>query len=132
MFRLLISGSRNWSDVEAIRREFDVVAEHEGKNVVLVSGGAKGADTLCETLAQEYGWFIEQHLPDWSVGKRAGFDRNRKMVDLGAHYCLVFCLDDSAGASHQARIAREAKIPTKKVVATSPNRWVVDYLKGGE
>ena len=40
MFRLLITGSRTWSDVAVIEREFAVVAEHEGSAVVLVSGGA--------------------------------------------------------------------------------------------
>ena len=132
MFRLLITGSRDWSDVAVIEREFEVVAEHEGANVVLVSGGAKGADTLCEQVAEKYGWVVERHLPDWSVGKRAGFDRNRVMVEAGAHFCLAFILDDSAGASQCSRIAKEAKIPTKRIKATSPNLWVVDYLKGGE
>lgn len=132
MFRLLITGSRTWSDVAVIEREFAVVAEHEGSDVVLVSGGAKGADTLCEQVAERYGWVVERHLPDWSVGKRAGFDRNRLMVDLGADYCLAFILDDSAGASQCSRIAKEAKIPTKRIKVASPTRWVVDYLKGGE
>ena len=129
MFRLLITGSRTWSDSSAIEREFAVVAKHEGSNVVLVSGGAKGADTLCEQVAERYGWVVERHLPDWSVGKRAGFDRNKLMVDLGADYCLAFIKDDSAGASQCSRIAKEAKIPTKAIKVQS---WLTDYLKGGE
>ena len=132
MFRLLITGSRTWSDVAVIEREFGVVAEHEGSNVVLVSGGAKGADTLCEQVAEKLGWTIERHLPDWSVGKRAGFDRNKVMVDSGADFCLAFILDESAGASQCSRIAKEAKIPTKPIKVTSPKNWVVEYLKGGE
>ena len=132
MFRLLITGSRSWSDVAVIEREFEVVAEHEGANVMLVSGGAKGADTLCEQVAEKYGWVVERHLPDWSVGKRAGFDRNKVMVDSGADFCLAFILDDSAGATQCSRIAKEAKIPTKRIKANSPKNWVVDYVKGGE
>jgi hypothetical protein len=129
MFRLLITGSRAWSDAQVIEREFAVVAEHEGANVVLVSGGARGADSICEEVARKYGWEIEQYLPDWSIGKKAGFVRNRTMVDSGADFCLAFIKDDSAGASMTARIAREAKIPTKKVSVSS---WVTDYVKEGE
>jgi len=129
MFRLLITGSRTWSDVAVIEREFAIVAEHEGSAVVLVSGGAKGADILCEQVAERYGWVIERHLPDWSVGKRAGFDRNKEMVKLGADYCIGFIKDESAGASHAVRIAKEAKIPTKAIKVQS---WVTEYVKGGE
>lgn len=129
MFRLLITGSRTWSDVAVIEREFEVVAKHEGSAVVLVSGGAKGADTLCEQIAERHGWVVERHLPDWSVGKRAGFDRNRKMVDLGADMCLAFIKDDSAGASQCSRIAKEAQIPTRAIKVAS---WVTHYVKGGE
>ena len=130
MFRLLITGSRSWSDVDAIKREFDVVAQHEGTDVTLVSGTAGGADSMCEYVAKLLGWTVERHPADWSRdGRKAGFVRNRKMVELGADFCLAFIKDDSAGASMTARIAREAKIPTKVVKVAS---WVTEYVKEGE
>lgn len=129
MFRLLITGSRSWSDVDAIKREFDVVAQHEGTNVTLVSGTAGGADSMCEYVAKLLGWTIERHPADWNThGKKAGFVRNREMVELGADFCLAFIKDDSVGASMTARIAKEAKIPTKQVKVSS---WVADYVKEG-
>jgi hypothetical protein len=130
MFRLLITGSRSWNDIDAIKREFDVVAQHEGANVTLVSGTAGGADSMCEYVASLLGWVIERHPADWNThGKKAGFVRNREMVELGADFCLAFIKDDSAGASMTARIAKEAKIPTKQVKVSS---WVTDYVKEGE
>jgi hypothetical protein len=129
MFRLLITGSRTWTDADAIAREFEVVREHEGSNVVLVSGAAGGADSMCEYAAKLLGWTVERHPADWSKGKSAGFIRNREMVELGADFCLAFIKDESAGASMTARIAKEAKIPTKAVKVTS---WVTNYVKEGE
>jgi hypothetical protein len=135
MFRVLVTGSRDWEDVAAVRAEFDVIAQHEGKEVVLVSGNCpNGADKIAEDLASEYGWTLELHPADWQThGKSAGFKRNTAMVETGVQYCLAFIKNESAGASHTAKKAREAKVPTKVVaVSTKPATWLVDYLKEGE
>jgi hypothetical protein len=132
MFRVLVTGSRDWEDVAAVRAEFDVIAQHEGKEVVLVSGNCpNGADKIAEDLASEYGWALELHPADWQThGKSAGFKRNTAMVETGVQYCLAFIKNESAGASHTAKKAREAKVPTKVVaVSTKPAAWLVDYLK---
>ena len=135
MFRVLVTGSRDWEDVGAVRAEFDVIAQHEGKEVVLVSGNCpNGADKIAENLASEYGWALELHPADWQThGKSAGFKRNTAMVETGVQFCLAFIKNESAGASHTAKKAREAKVPTKVVaVSTKPATWLVDYLKEGE
>lgn len=117
MFRLLITGSRDWSDTVAIENEFRLVYAKYGKEVVLVSGGAKGADSLCENLARKAGWKIEQHIPNWNEeGKKAGFLRNEKMVKLGADACLAFIKNASKGATHCSNFAISNNIPTKRVV----------------
>jgi hypothetical protein len=135
MFRVLVTGSRDWENVEAVRTEFDVIAANEGGNVTVVSGNCPdGADAIAEALALEYGWALELHPADWQThGKSAGFKRNTAMVETGVQYCLAFIKNESAGASHTAKKAREAKVPTKVVaVSTKPAAWLVDYLKEGE
>lgn len=118
MFRLLITGSRDWNDENAIIEQFRLVYARYGSEVTLVSGACKnGADALCEKLAAPAGWVIETHPADWNkFGKSAGFKRNAEMVELGADACLAFIKDGSAGASHTARLAEEAGIYTKRII----------------
>jgi YspA, cpYpsA-related SLOG family len=97
--RLLITGSRTWDDWVTIIRELSAFAAFAP---ILVSGHCRdGADELCEKWAK--------------YGKRAGYLRNQRMVDLGADWCLAFIRDNSPGATMTATIAEKAGIPTKRV-----------------
>lgn len=124
MFRLLISGSRDWSDKLTIVRELAIFAREYGQDVVLVSGACdKGADSMCESVGKTFKWKIETHRPQWdkkvdgSYNRSAGFQRNELMVNLGADACLVFIKNESAGASHTAQLAQKAEINTKVITA---------------
>jgi hypothetical protein len=137
MFRLLITGSRSWVDVDAIRAEFDIVREHEGSDVLLVSGACpNGADRMCETLALEYGWKLELHPLAWKgedgkgeYNPRAGFDRNELMVRLGADFVLAFVMNESGGAMNTVGHSRRAGIPTKVINRTTKpvKDWLLPY-----
>jgi hypothetical protein len=137
MFRLLITGSRSWVDTQAIRDEFDIVQAHEGSNVVLVSGNCpRGADKQCEDIALEYGWSVELHPLAWKgqdglgeYNPRAGFERNKLMVDLGADFVLAFVMNQSGGAMNTVGHSRSAGIPTKIINRTTPivKDWLMPY-----
>ena len=89
MFRLLVTGSRDWSDVEVIATELQFVAK-KYKNVVLVSGHAIGADRIAELIAVDLGWVVEIHEPDWTLhGKSAGFKRNTTMLETDVQAVLL-------------------------------------------
>jgi hypothetical protein len=48
----------------------------------IVSGGARGVDSLGEGFAKEYNIPVKQFLADWDTyGKRAGYLRNIQMAD---------------------------------------------------
>jgi hypothetical protein len=119
MFRLLITGSRGWTDENAIVEQFRLVYARYGSDVTLVSGACKdGADALCQKLATPAGWVVETHPADWKAfGKSAGFKRNAEMVELGADACLAFIKDASKGATNTAELAEKAGIWTKRVTA---------------
>lgn len=75
---LLGFGSRNWKDLNKIR---ETLKEY-GKDVILVEGGALGADRGCRIVAKELGWDIITVNADWAIhGKAAGSIRNQKMLD---------------------------------------------------
>ena len=132
--RLLITGSRSWVDVQLI--DYVLAAFSQADGVTLVSGACPdGADRICEHLAGVLGWTIERHPADWAThGRRAGFLRNRHMVELGADVCLAFisaCTSPrctqaggrhlSHGATHTAALAHSAGIPTYRFHAKIPD-----------
>lgn len=111
--RLLITGSRDWTDELAIMQAIsDVAIPPEAWT--LVSGACPtGADRIAEQFAEGLGMTLELHPAEWEkYGKRAGFKRNDEMVDLGADICLAFIKNRSKGATHTAHFAERAGIPT--------------------
>lgn len=71
-----VIGSRTFDNYELMRTELD-----KYDITVVVSGGAKGADKLSEQYASERNLKTEIYKPDWSLGKHAGFLRNKTIVD---------------------------------------------------
>lgn len=136
MKRLLITGSRSWTDYATIDAELAAVWHQWGRppDIVLVSGGCpSGADRLCELAWERKGWAVERHpVPreDWHrIGPAAGYVRNEQMVNLGADACRAFiapcekrdCREPgfhgSHGARHCARLAEAAGMDTYRVLS---------------
>lgn len=104
--RILITGSRNWTDRQALEDAiFEAIAEHyaeqgavNSKDITIVHGAAPGADELAAGIADDWGFNHEPHPADWKKHfKAAGPLRNQEMVDLGADVCLAFPDEDSRG-----------------------------------
>lgn len=132
-YRLLITGSRDWDDVATIATQMQRLRHwlfmwgpEDPQDVVVVHGGAKGADAIAGTLATMLGWQVEEHPADWkrqddgTYDKQAGPRRNLEMVKAGADSCLAFIKDGSKGASHCAAAAKAAGIPTR----------IIEYTEG--
>lgn len=111
--RLLITGSREWSDWDTIRH---ALAMRYQPDIVLVTGACpRGADAIAECVWRNFGGTVERHPADWTAhGKAAGHIRNKAMVDLGADECLAFILNASPGATGCADFAEKAGIATKR------------------
>lgn len=116
MKTVLITGSRDWNNLELIRKELNLIVESWGNEITILSGHCPtGADKMCEDVAKDLGWNIELYPADWSqYGKSAGFIRNRQMVNHGADICLAFIKNGSRGASGTAKLAEESGIETKR------------------
>lgn len=117
MIRLIVAGSRHFADEEAVETmlvaHVDFARGHakRRRQVVVVHGGAKGADALADKVAKKHGWNVEVFPADWDKhGKVAGPIRNQEMVDAGARAALLFPLEDSKGTWDLYRRAIKASI----------------------
>jgi hypothetical protein len=120
--RILVTGSRDWTDVETIAGALEAawLELRDRGNPVLVTGTARGADQIAERIwtTRVGGVHIERHPADWrTLGRAAGPARNRKMVEAGADICLAFIKNESTGATMTANLAARAGIPTRWFLA---------------
>jgi len=135
-FRVLVTGSRDWDDLETVYKALYEAwtARPPGCVFTVVHGACPcGADQLAAqwltamnrsskrdypglTLNEEGVYPVEEtHPADWrTFGKAAGFRRNAEMVKLGADLCLAFVKDGSRGATHCAGLAEKAGIPVRR------------------
>lgn len=115
MYRILITGSRNWVDEHIMEAAIvEAIRGKDVKGVTLIHGNAKGADTMSGKIARFYDLNIEVYPADWEThGKAAGPIRNSQMVKLGADVCLAFPLGESRGTRHCMKIAEKAGIPVR-------------------
>lgn len=119
MGRILVTGSRFWSDEQTIEDAlWDAYSQLRSPGpVILVSGACpQGADAIAEHIWEKNNLPVERHPANWRPKgrfvKSAGFQRNAEMVALGADICLAFIKDHSKGATHTADLAEQAGIPT--------------------
>ena len=108
--RLLIAGSRDFNDYQLLKNSI------KPENVeCIISGCARGADTLAIRYAEEFNIPVEKYPADWNrYGRSAGYIRNKVMVDRAT---AVICFWDgqSKGTQHTINITKEAKKPLKVV-----------------
>lgn len=78
--KLAVIGSRSFNDYEKLKREINNLDFSNNINEI-VSGGARGADSLAEKYAHEYRIKLQVFKPDWNIGKHAGFLRNSQIIE---------------------------------------------------
>jgi len=117
--RVLVTGSRNWRDEQAVQDALDDLAGPPGR-WTLIHGGARGLDAIAGKLAHQLGMKVEVHAAGWiEHGKKAGVLRNQTMVDLGADVCLAFPLPESRGTWDCIHRAQAAGITTRIIEVTT-------------
>jgi hypothetical protein len=109
-FRLLVCGGRDYDDLKSLGRAMNAACE--GKtNVLVIHGGARGADYLASVIAFRAGVTVLKFPADWDrYGKAAGSIRNQQMLDEGKPD-LVLAAPGGVGTADMVRRARKAGVP---------------------
>ena len=119
--RLLVTGSRKWTNPTAIEAALSTILTQWGnpEDAILICGGAEGADTMAERFWRSKGLPVESHpvtSEEWELyGKAAGPIRNGRMVDSGADLCVGFIHGEARGTRDCIRQARKARIAVVEV-----------------
>lgn len=116
-FKVVIAGSRGFSNYKLLKETCDKYLREKKKthNVVVISGHARGADSLGEKYASDEDLDLEIYPADWKkYGKSAGFMRNEQMADI-ADAVIAFWNGESHGTKHMIDIAEEKGLNVKVV-----------------
>lgn len=119
-FFCLVVGSRTFSDYDMMKRKLDKILSTQNGKVVIVSGGAKGADSLSERYAHEKGYMMVIFRANWNLGKAAGYIRNEEMHRFISHAdrrgCVAFWKDKSRGTAHNFGLAEKYGNQLRKII----------------
>jgi predicted Rossmann fold nucleotide-binding protein DprA/Smf involved in DNA uptake len=113
--RVVIAGCRDYTNYEDLKEYVDMCLSNirEDNEIVIVSGGAKGADSLGERYASENGFKVELHLADWDkYGRGAGPRRNKEMAEV-SDFVICFWDGKSRGTKSMIEYAKQLNKPVR-------------------
>lgn len=118
--RILVCGSRTFDTGYVINYELDYISHYYNGNVMVIHGGANGADRLGGKWAEANDKTLEVYVADWNqFGKRAGYLRNTRMLEEGRPDRVVAFVDkpleESKGTKMMVDIARKGGVPCRVV-----------------
>lgn len=107
--KVILAGSRNITDFKILVKAVNKAYDEERISVTeIVSGGAKGVDTLAEQFAEEANIPITVMKANWGMYSRsAGILRNIDMANSGADALIAIWDGKSNGTKHMIDIAKK-------------------------
>lgn len=111
MIKLIVAGSRNFNNFTLLSSKLDFFLQrYSPSQIQIISGTAKGADSLGERFAIAKGYALKKVPAQWKVyGKSAGYRRNEEMAKIATH-CVVFWDGQSKGTKHMIDLARKYQL----------------------
>jgi len=105
-FKVIIAGSRDFNNYSLVADVADQLLKNES-DVEIVSGAARGADSLGEQYALERNYKLTKFPANWDLyGKSAGYRRNVEMGNY-ADALIAFWDGESKGTKHMIDIATD-------------------------
>jgi YspA, cpYpsA-related SLOG family len=111
--RICVCGGRSYSDATTLRKTLDRFLPWKDK-MILVAGGASGADTLAEDWADKNGVEKDIFPADWKThGKAAGHIRNSEMLKSGID--ILYAFPGGKGTENMIKICRKKNVYIKEL-----------------
>lgn len=107
-----VIGSRSFNDYNLLCNILSNYSIDE-----IISGGAKGADSLAIKYAKDNNIKFIEYYPDWSKGNHAGFLRNQQIVD--ASDIIIAFWDGKSNGTRDS--IKKAKQQNKLVIVINYN-----------
>lgn len=114
---VLVCGDRKYVDRDKVYDVLDAYHSRIGPTMLLLNGGAAGADTLAREWAVDRKVDHMTLYAKWQVfGKSAGPIRNRRMAKRKPRLVLAFHpnLDESRGTADMIKLALAREVKVKK------------------
>ena len=128
--RIIIAGGRDFNDYGVLEKSvLKIIKEkvHEmglsqipKDKITIISGTARGADSLGEQFAEKFGLSLERYPANWDTEKKkAGYNRNLRMAEVASNdleyfipMLIAFWDGKSKGTNHMINIAKKKNIET--------------------
>lgn len=119
MFVVIVAGSRSFNNLPLMYSKLDYYLQKQDK-VLIVHGGANGADKCAAMYAKDKNIETKVFLPDWNKhGKKAGILRNIAMFEYASQFqnrgCVVFWDGTSKGTKNDIELSEKYNVPLRIV-----------------
>jgi len=104
--KTIIAGSREITDIDIV---VDAIEASKFKITEVVSGAARGVDTIAIMYAFAAEIPLKKFPADWSIGRSAGFIRNEQMAQY-AEALIAIWNGSSPGTAHMIKMAQKYKL----------------------
>ena len=108
--RCVIAGSRTISNYELIREAF-TLCDWRDRITEIVSGKARGVDTLGERIAEEFGLDIKEFPADWDRYRNAAGPIRNKEMALYCDIAIIVMEGKSVGSKDMVKQMKKLKKP---------------------
>lgn len=104
---IAVVGSREYPNMDLVQHFIRMLPPH----VDIISGAARGVDSVAAATAREAGLDVTEFPADWDRwGKSAGFIRNNDLV-ASADFVVAFWDGKSRGTDHTINLAKKEQVP---------------------
>ncbi len=117
-FKVVVAGGRDFGNYMLLKESLDVLLARKvanGTKVIIISGMARGADSLGEKYAKEKGYEVSYFPAKWNTyGRSAGYKRNIEMAQ-NADAVVAFWDGQSRGTKHMIDTASAYELPVRVI-----------------
>jgi hypothetical protein len=119
MFKVIVAGGRDFSDYQLLCSTLNHLLSRK-TDVEIVSGVARGADSLAIRYAGEKKIPVKKFPADWDRdGNSAGYKRNVVMAEY-ADACICFWDGISKGTADMIRVANDYGLQVRVIKYRKP------------